>query len=67
MIEFTLNGEPRQRDASTSIADLLEELGLSGKRLAVEKDGEIVPRSRHAETFVESGNRIEIVAAVGGG
>ncbi len=67
MIEYTLNGEARRLDAAISVARLLEDLGLVGKRLAVEKDGEIVPKSRHAECMVEAGCRIEIVVAVGGG
>ena len=67
MIEYTLNGETRRRDAATSVACLLDELGLTGKRLAVEKDGEIVPKSRHAECLIEAGSRVEIVVAVGGG
>ncbi|MBI3524015.1 MAG: sulfur carrier protein ThiS [Betaproteobacteria bacterium] len=65
--EFTLNGQPRRLDAGICVARLLDELGYAGKRVAVEKDGEIVPKSRHAETLIEAGNRIEIVVAVGGG
>lgn len=67
MIEFVLNGQAQQRPAPLSVADLLVELELAGKRLAVEKDGLIVPRSQHGETLVEAGSRIEIVVAVGGG
>lgn len=65
--EFILNGQPRRLDAGICVARLLDELGYAGKRVAVEKDGEIVPKSRHAETLIEAGNRIEIVVAVGGG
>ena len=50
-----------------TVADLVHELALEGKRIAVEKNGEIVPRSRHATTLVVPGDKIEIVAAVGGG
>lgn len=67
MIEFTLNGQPQQRAATLSVAQLLDELGLSGKRLAIEKDGQIVPRGQHADCPVEAGCRLEIVVAVGGG
>lgn len=67
MIEFVLNGQAQQRPAPLSVADLLVELELAGKRLAVEKDGLIVPRSQHGATLVEAGSRIEIVVAVGGG
>ena len=65
--EFTLNGQARRLDTDTCVARLLAELGYAGKRVAVEVDGEIVPKSRHAETMIKPGNRIEIVIAVGGG
>jgi sulfur carrier protein len=67
MLEISINGQPRQFDAPLSVAVLLEREGLSGKRLAVEKNGAIVPKSRHAATPVEAGDRLEIVVAVGGG
>jgi sulfur carrier protein len=67
MIEIILNGATRQLDASLTVASLLEHEGLTGKRLAVERNGEIVPKSRHAETPVEAGDKFEIVVAVGGG
>lgn len=50
-----------------TIADLVTELGLVGKRIAVERNGEIVSRSRYATTTIARGDRLEIVAAVGGG
>lgn len=50
-----------------TVALLLERDGLTGKRLAVEKNGEIVPKSRHADTPLAPGDRLEIVVAVGGG
>jgi sulfur carrier protein len=68
MLEFTLNGEVRQLDDdSFSVADLLLRLSYAGKRIAVEQNGLIVPKSRHADTRIASGDRIEIVVAVGGG
>ena len=67
MIEIILNGAAHTLAAETTVARLIEELGYAGKRVAVEKDGEIVPKSRHAQTLVEQGARIEIVVAVGGG
>ena len=67
MIAFTLNGESRQINTPIDVARLLEDLGYTGKRVAVEKNGEIVPKSRHAATLIEPGSRIEIVVAVGGG
>jgi sulfur carrier protein len=50
-----------------TVAALLESEGLLGKRVAVEKNGEIVPKSQHAVTPVEAGDGFEIVVAVGGG
>ena len=65
--QFTLNGQARYLETGTRVAQLLENLGYAGKRVAVEMDGEIVPKSRHAETLIKAGNHIEIVVAVGGG
>jgi len=67
-MEVTVNGTARIVDAqSPDIATLIGLLGLAGKRIAVERNGEIVPKSRYAETRVNAGDRLEIVAAVGGG
>jgi sulfur carrier protein len=67
MISITVNGESRQLDAPLNCAELLARLDLSGKRVALERNGEIVPRSRHAEQQLVDGDRLEIVVAVGGG
>lgn len=67
MIEIVLNGAPQSLPANTTIAQLLERLGYAGKRLAVERNGEIVPKGRHAEFALAAGDRLEIVVAVGGG
>jgi sulfur carrier protein len=67
MIDIVLNGAPRQFATALTVTGLLECEGLLGKRVAVEKNGEIVPKSLHATTPVESGDRFEIVVAVGGG
>ena len=67
MLNITLNGEPRQFVSELSVAGLIEQLGYTGKRIAVERNGEIVPKSRHASTLLVSGDRLEIVVAVGGG
>jgi sulfur carrier protein len=67
MIQLTINGQPRALPAPLSLAQLLREEGLADKRIAVERNGEIVPRSRHAEVQVSPGDRLEIVVAVGGG
>lgn len=67
MIEITLNGEKRQLAAPLTVARLLELEGLTGKRVAVERNGAIVPKSLHTETPIEAGDTLEIVVAVGGG
>jgi sulfur carrier protein len=67
VLELVINGEPRSFPAPLTVAQLVETLALTGKRIAVEKNGEIVPRSKHAETALASGDRLEIVVAVGGG
>ena len=66
-IELTVNGQPHRLDAGATVAALVERLALAGKRIAVERNGEIVPRSRHAGTLLAQGDRVEIVVAVGGG
>jgi sulfur carrier protein len=67
MISVTINGEPRRFDAPLNCAELIERLELTGKRVALERNGEIVPRSRHAVEPLADGDRLEIVVAVGGG
>ena len=67
MLEITLNGAPRRFDASLTVAELLTAEGLAGKRVAVERNGEIVPRSQHTQVRLAAGDRLEIVVAVGGG
>jgi sulfur carrier protein len=67
VIELLVNGEARSFPAPLTIAQLIETLDLAGKRIAVEKNGEIVPRSQHAATPLAGGDRLEIVVAVGGG
>ena len=67
VIEISVNGQPRSLAPGASIAALLSNLSLTGKRVAVEKNGEIVPRSLHADTALASGDVLEIVVAVGGG
>ncbi len=67
MFELTINGEVQRLAQSLTIAQLLRERGLEGKRVAVERNGEIVPKSRHEAENVAAGDRVEIVVAVGGG
>ena len=67
VIEIQVNGESRRVADPATVAALLDQMQLTGKRLAVERNGEIVPKSRHADTGLASGDRLEIVVAVGGG
>ena len=67
MIEIVLNGRPERVDPAQSVAALLAARGLAGKRVAVELNGAIVPRSRHGTTWIDAADRLEIVVAVGGG
>ncbi len=68
MLELTLNGERRSfSETSLSVAALIDLLGYTGKRIAVERNGEIVPKSQHGSTLLASGDQLEIVVAVGGG
>ncbi len=66
-MDIIVNGTPERCADTTTVAQLLEVRGLVGKRVAVECNGEIVPRSRHAEAVLNAGDRLEIVIAVGGG
>jgi sulfur carrier protein len=67
-MELTVNGTVHRLDpAPGTIAELVRALNLEGKRIAVERNGEIVPRSLYADTAVTAGDRLEVVAAVGGG
>ena len=67
MIELSINGKLKRLDDNTDVARLLESLQIAGKRIAVEKNGQIVPRSRFAQTPLGHGDQLEIVVAVGGG
>lgn len=67
MLSIVVNGSSRVCTDQVTIADLIRELALEGKRVAVERNGEIVPKSQHADTLLASGDRIEVVRAVGGG
>ena len=66
-MEITVNGEPQPLADAFSVAKLLEIRGLAGKPLAVARNGEIAPNTRHADTLLANGDQIEIVVAVGGG
>jgi len=66
-LQLTVNGQPRAVAAPMTCAGLLALLDLSGRRIACERNGEIVPRSRLADTLLADGDSLEIVVAVGGG
>lgn len=66
-MDIRLNGEDLAIDTGSTIAALLTQQGLADRRVAVEINGEIVPRGRHAEHVIQDGDRIEIVHALGGG
>lgn len=67
MIQLSVNGQVRRLEPGANVERLLDALELAGKRVAVEKNGEIVPRSRYADTRLADGDTLEIVVAVGGG
>jgi sulfur carrier protein len=66
-MDIELNGQPKRIDTGASILALLEREGLAERRVAVEVNGEIVPRSLHAVHALIEGDRVEIVHALGGG
>ncbi len=67
MIEISVNGSTKHYEHPLAISELLQRMALVGKKIAVEKNGEIVPKSAHSSTLLEDGDRLEIVVAVGGG
>ena len=66
-MDVVVNGTVRTVEAAASLAELVVRLGLAGRRIAIERNGTIVPKSRYADTPVAPDDRLEIVAAVGGG
>ena len=66
-MEITVNGEVKTLSSGETVADLVNELGLNGKRLAVEVNLEVIPRSCHTEHQLKPGDKVEIVHAIGGG
>jgi sulfur carrier protein len=67
MIQVTVNGAPRRLASPMPVSALVEALSMAGRKIAVERNGEIVPKSAHSSTLVVDGDRLEIVVAVGGG
>ena len=66
-MRIQLNGQPHELPDGTTLAALVDDLGLTGKRYAVEIDGELVPRSEHPQRVLQEGERVEVVQAIGGG
>ncbi|MFP6799425.1 MAG: sulfur carrier protein ThiS [Pseudomonas sp.] len=62
-----LNGEAFELSDGTTVAELIDRLDLAGRRVAVELNLDIVPRSQHAATALREGDRVEVVHAIGGG
>ena len=67
MVNIRVNGEPRQVAEQASIADLLGELAVTTRYVAVEVNEQVVPLARHAGHCLAEGDRVEIVTLVGGG
>jgi len=67
VIQVIVNGNAHRFEQPLEVTALLAKLELAGKKIAVERNGEIVPKSAHGSTLVLDGDRLEIVAAVGGG
>ena len=66
-IEVVVNGEARTITHGTTVSALIDELGLADRRVAVERNREIVPRAQHSSTVLSAGDRLELVTFVGGG
>lgn len=66
-MHIQLNGEPRELSEGTTLSGLIGQLGLTGKRLAVELNEDIIPRSQHNDQMLTDGDRVELVHAIGGG
>ena len=66
-MEIVLNGQPKTLADQITLAQLVEQLGFTGKRIAVERNGDIVPKSLYATVNLAAADRLEIVVAVGGG
>jgi len=66
-MEVIINGETRTVADGTTVAQLIVELGLGDRRVAVERNREVVPRAQHGSTVLAAGDRVELVTFVGGG
>ncbi len=66
-IEISVNGEKREIESGTTVRGLVELLRLQPGQVAVERNGEVVPRRTHEQVVIEAGDRLEVVTFVGGG
>ena len=66
-MQISINGQPREVQSPVTVAELLGQLGLAGKPVAVEVNLELVPQQRHAQHQLAAGDKLEIVTLVGGG
>lgn len=66
-MHLTVNGQDRELADGSTVADLIKELGLDPRMLAVERNLSLIPRAIHAETELMAGDRVEVVTLVGGG
>jgi len=66
-MKILLNGQEKSLKAPVTVSALLHDMGLSDRRVAVEVNREIVPRSRHGEVELKDNDRVEVVFAIGGG
>jgi sulfur carrier protein len=67
VIVFSINGTAQQFDSTMSVAALVEHMQIGNKRIAIECNGEIVPRGQFGQHLLNDGDKLEIVVAVGGG
>ncbi|MDI9244192.1 sulfur carrier protein ThiS [Marinobacter sp. CHS3-4] len=66
-MQIQVNGEPMELNDGATVSDLIQRMALEGKRLAVEVNEDIVPRSEHPQFTFSEGDRVEVVHAIGGG
>jgi sulfur carrier protein len=67
VLDVIVNGESRILAGSVTVKELIQDMDLQGKRIAIEINGEIVPASQHSRVQISDGDHIEIVGAIGGG
>lgn len=67
MYSVLFNGETHALEVPLSVHAFLEKMGLGGKRVAIERNGEVIPKSLQEQTFLSHGDHIEVIVAVGGG